>query len=187
MCWEPILPLHRASWPCVIVQRTCEEDMNPDRCGLYHRAKLAHSSVPPTGMSRFTIAILLTAVSSACLGLGQAAAAQPCYFTAAVCCLHPPKVANRSRTSSIWPKLSPSCTARPRAQQGSYLWDTEFFLSLLYSTFPTPNTSLRRIIPSKGVLGFGASDPAAHFDKVCSSQVNFELSCLKLRTHGWDH
>lgn len=186
--WEPNLPLHRTRWHCMIVQRTCEEEVNPDRCGLYLRVKLAHSSVPPKGMSHFIIATLLTAVSSACLGLRQAATAQPCNFTAAICCLHPPKVTKKSRTRSIWPDPSSSCTSRPWAQWGSYLWDTEFFFSLLYSTFPRASAPLGRVIPSKGVLGFGASDSAAHFDKVCPMQVKFELSCIKLRTpHDWDH
>lgn len=155
MCREPILPLHRTSWPCVIVQRTCEEDMNPDRCGLYHRAKLAHSSVPPTGMSRFIIAILLTAVSSACLGLGQAATAQPCYFTAAVCCLHPPKVAIGAEPAASGP--TPYPPARPGPEHSEALTSgtlsSSFPFSTAHSQHPTHPLEGSFLVKECWVLG----------------------------------
>lgn len=52
MCWDPVLPLHGTSWHFMIVQITCEEEMNPDTCGLYLRVKWAHSRVPPREMSQ---------------------------------------------------------------------------------------------------------------------------------------
>lgn len=114
------------------------------------------------------------------------ATAQPCHFTAAICCLHPPKVANKSRAISIWPEPSSSWT-----EWGSYFWDTEFFLSLLYSTFPRPSASLGRIIPSEEVLEFGASQGLSYAGKVWAFLPQTEdtlwLGSLNSQTQSFYH
>lgn len=84
----------------------CRED-EPWQMWSLPQSQIGSQQCPTKGNVTFYNSILLAAVSSASLGLGQAAAAQPCDFRDAICCLHPPKVVNKSRTSSIMPDPHP--------------------------------------------------------------------------------